>query len=494
MLFGLLAPAALGNQRHPFTDVPENTFPDGAVQFLWERGIMVGTSPTEFSPHANLTRAMMTTILYRVAGEPTTSFRNVFADVPDNRWYSVPITWAHDNDVANGVGNNRFAPSGNLTREQLAAMMYRYAVSQEWNVGVPSGVQAPANTSTWAREYVRWAFHHRFLLDGVPSGTATRGQTAYFVYRFIQYYGALLPQSGDIDQLTRDGATWSALSNRGFSRIEIQGAFEREVFRLSNVERANYGIAPLQWHEGLTVVSRDFSRDMYTRDFFSHTCPDGGTPWDRMAAAGITGWGWAGENLFAGPRTPRDAVNGWMNSPGHRANILAPGATHLGVGFYNFFWTQKFIAVDTSSPQPPQPPQPPPQQPEQPREPMNISNLRGQNFADVRHLLGTNPSNPNPGVYQFQDAGISVTVIDGKIIGMFITFGRPGISQTAFHFNGIDGTFTPAAVRASLGAPDQTIPSLNQPHPSYQYNFADSVLRVHFQNGSVSQLDYGIRF
>ena len=125
--------------------------------------------------------------------------------------------------------------------------------------------------------------------------------------------------------------------------------FEQEVLRLVNIERANHGVAPLQWHAEAAAVARAFSVDMHTRGFFSHTCPDGSTPWDRMRAAGIP-FGAAAENLASGQRTPQSVVNAWMNSAGHRANILNPALTHLGVGFHNYLWTQKFTDRPQSPP------------------------------------------------------------------------------------------------------------------------------------------------
>jgi uncharacterized repeat protein (TIGR02543 family) len=119
-------------------------------------------------------------------------------------------------------------------------------------------------------------------------------------------------------------------------------AFEREVLRLVNIERANHGLNPLQWDYALAAIARAHSIDMVHRGFFSHNCLGGLSPFDRMRSAGIS-YRSAAENLAAGQRTPKEVVDGWMNSPGHRANILNPNLTHLGVGFYNYHWTKKFI-------------------------------------------------------------------------------------------------------------------------------------------------------
>jgi len=117
------------------------------------------------------------------------------------------------------------------------------------------------------------------------------------------------------------------------------------VLALVNIERANYGLRPLEWHDVLATTARNHSMDMAHRDFTGHDCPDGFSPWDRLVAAGIYFhmFHTAAENIAWGYRTPQAVVDAWMDSPTHRASILLAGLTHLGVGFYDFFWTQKFV-------------------------------------------------------------------------------------------------------------------------------------------------------
>ena len=125
--------------------------------------------------------------------------------------------------------------------------------------------------------------------------------------------------------------------------------FEIEVFNLTNIERVNNGLAPFEWHIGLAFVARGHSEDMAANNFMSHTGTDGSSPFERMTRAGIS-YSSAAENVAAGYSTPEAVVAGWMNSAGHRGNILNPNLTHLGVGyaynsgsFYRHYWTQAFI-------------------------------------------------------------------------------------------------------------------------------------------------------
>ena len=124
-------------------------------------------------------------------------------------------------------------------------------------------------------------------------------------------------------------------------------SYELEVLDLVNAERAKNGLSKLSWSDELASVARAHSNDMLNRNFFSHTNPDGQSPFDRMRAAGIK-YSSAGENIAAGQKTPQEVVKAWMNSEGHRANILNASFTKLGVGYvvgngaYNTYWTQNF--------------------------------------------------------------------------------------------------------------------------------------------------------
>jgi len=120
--------------------------------------------------------------------------------------------------------------------------------------------------------------------------------------------------------------------------------YEREVVELTNNERTNNGLAPLQIDEELSVVAREKSDDMSARNYFDHNSPTYGSPFDMMRSYGIS-YKAAGENIAKGQRTPEEVVNAWMNSPGHRENILNGNFTHIGVGFVEQgnHWTQMFI-------------------------------------------------------------------------------------------------------------------------------------------------------
>ncbi|MFF8637027.1 CAP domain-containing protein [Streptomyces pilosus] len=143
------------------------------------------------------------------------------------------------------------------------------------------------------------------------------------------------------------GTYWTALWAAPLTPDGLARTTE-DVVDLTNRARARAGLPPLTGDARLTEAAQAHSADMVARDFYSHTAPDGSGPLDRATAAGAARRT-VGENIACGQRSPAEVVEGWLNSPGHRANILAPGFTHIGVGFAGggragTYWTQLFGA------------------------------------------------------------------------------------------------------------------------------------------------------
>ncbi|WP_445614045.1 CAP domain-containing protein [Geobacillus sp. YF-1] len=138
--------------------------------------------------------------------------------------------------------------------------------------------------------------------------------------------------------------TPAAAPKTGTQKTTGLNAYEQQVVELTNKERAKYGLPPLQVDLALSKVAREKSRDMAVNNYFSHNSPTYGSPFEMMKKFGIS-YTAAGENIAKGQRTPQEVVNAWMNSEGHRANILNKNFTHIGVGFEEngYIWTQQFI-------------------------------------------------------------------------------------------------------------------------------------------------------
>jgi len=189
-------PAPPGPVGYRFTDVSSGNWFHGAVMFIYEQGLMLGTSDTEFSPDATLSRAMVATILHRLEGTPASIANHGFGDVATGTWYANAVAWAFENGIVQGVATDAFAPHAPITREQLAAMLHRYADFAGLNTDVSAGANLDRFAdshlvSDWATDSKLWA-NYNGLITGVtsttlePQGSATRAQCATILMRFIQ--------------------------------------------------------------------------------------------------------------------------------------------------------------------------------------------------------------------------------------------------------------------------------------------------------------------
>lgn len=181
------------NGKLPFTDVRESDWFYEDVAFAYENGLFAGTSDTTFSPNASMTRAMLVTVLYRLEGEPSVRGRSGFSDVTFNSYYEDAVTWAADNGIVNGTSTTTFSPNANVTREQMAAILYRYAQHKKYNTAASSGLNGftdHASVSGYAAASLEWAVAEK-LVNGsagklMPTGNATRAQVAAILHRFVE--------------------------------------------------------------------------------------------------------------------------------------------------------------------------------------------------------------------------------------------------------------------------------------------------------------------
>lgn len=181
------------NGKLPFTDVRESDWFYGDVAFAYENGLFAGTSDTTFSPNASMTRAMLVTVLYRLEGQPAVNGRSGFSDVQYNGYYEDAVTWAADNGIVNGTSTTTFSPNANVTREQMAAILYRYAQYKKYNTAASSsltGFNDYATVSSYAVTSLQWSVAEK-LVNGsagklMPTGNATRAQVAAILHRFVE--------------------------------------------------------------------------------------------------------------------------------------------------------------------------------------------------------------------------------------------------------------------------------------------------------------------
>lgn len=179
-----------------FSDVKTDDWFCSAVNYVVGKKLFNGVSDNEFAPNDSLTRAMLVTILYRLDGEPETEIGEGFADVESGAYYEKAVAWAKANGIVNGITDSEFAPNNNITREQIASIIYRYAKYKGYDVSVGEDTNIlsyeDANKiSDWAVAAIQWACGAG-LINGrtestiVPDGTATRAEAAAIMQRFSE--------------------------------------------------------------------------------------------------------------------------------------------------------------------------------------------------------------------------------------------------------------------------------------------------------------------
>ena len=269
--------------------------------------------------------------------------------------------------VVGGVGNNMFAPNNPITREQAAVMMSRLAEALGRPLaGQSLGFVDSPSISSWARESIG-QMQAAGIMGGVgnnlfaPRSPYTREQSIVSKLRLFRLLsGDDVPGQGPVATPTPPPASIT-IPNRALTQEELnawileyhaQGgvnAFELEVLELVNIERANHGLQPLNLSPTLMMAARFKAQSMHDIGYFSHTSPVYGHFANisrELFNYPVVGMG---ENIASGQRTPQAVMTAWMNSEGHRNNILSPGRTEMGVGFYNNYWVQKFGDANTAA-------------------------------------------------------------------------------------------------------------------------------------------------
>jgi len=183
----------------PFTDVQRRDWFHDAVAFVFDHGIINGTTATTFEPTGPLSRAMMVTVLYRMAGTPGVTGQPAFTDVPPDEWFSDAVVWAYAQGIVQGVTAEIFAPVALITRQEVAVILHRYAQAMGEDVTVPEDLQLAQFTdrdtvSDWAWEAMRWSVYNGLVGGSTPTtinplGTAVRAECAMILMRYIQRFG-----------------------------------------------------------------------------------------------------------------------------------------------------------------------------------------------------------------------------------------------------------------------------------------------------------------
>lgn len=376
------------NSYAKFDDVSLNHWAYSSIQKMEEKELINGFPDGSFRPNNSVSRAEYAKMLTTVFGftvRTAEEYSNVLQYVPDSNpdsWYYPYICAALPCMFAKQTG---FNPDGEMTREDAAhslSVLYGYIeplgdtiTASNVSSNVLTKFSDSAQITDGKKDSVALAVQNG-LMQGKdngkfdPKGPLTRAEICVLFMRAMDMKG--LPPQNVLEHLQGSGykivyeptaielpeppngeiaVTPDTLSSPSVKPEEGNvsssiAAIEKKVWELTNQARTEAGIAALQYDEKMADVARAHSADMDARGFFEHNNPDEKTPFDRMKAAGFR-YSYAAENIAWNQRTPEAVMQSWMNSPGHRANILNENLTHIGIGLHiaengSYYWTQNF--------------------------------------------------------------------------------------------------------------------------------------------------------
>ncbi|WP_425609164.1 S-layer homology domain-containing protein [Ureibacillus aquaedulcis] len=267
-----------------------------------------------------MTREQAAIILTKVLKIDASGYtKQVFSDVDSTSPYFREINALYERGIIRGYQDQTFKPGNSLTRAEMASILVN-----AFDIRISSSITYPfkdIGASSWSRSYIQALYDARVTTGTSkttfsPNEPVKRDQMASFVVRAEAYNQAPAAEND----------------------------FAEQVVEYTNIERAKNGLQPLEIYQPVMNSAQIKSDDMSKNSYFSHNSPTYGTPFELMTSLGIS-YRAAGENIAKGQRTAQEVVEAWMNSEGHRANILNANFTHIGVGYAQDgnYWTQQFI-------------------------------------------------------------------------------------------------------------------------------------------------------
>ena len=193
LALALLLAGTVYAEQLPFVDVPSDSWFAPSVEYVYHNGLMNGVGEDTFQPNSSMSRGMIVTVLHRLEGKPAASAAAPFSDVAASAYYSDAVAWSYENGIVKGTSDTAFSPNGNVTREQLVTIFFRYAAAKEYDVSARAALSEFSDVEavhSYALDAVRWAVAEG-IISGVnrntlaPGGEATRAQFATIVQRFV---------------------------------------------------------------------------------------------------------------------------------------------------------------------------------------------------------------------------------------------------------------------------------------------------------------------
>lgn len=286
-----------------FRDVSDTAWYADAVTYVQEQGIMTGTSETTFAPQGNMTRAMLVTVLYRVAGTPAISSETDFSDVAANAYYHDAVAWASANGIVNGYSSDRFAPNDAVSRAQIATILWRYAGSPAAEAGQDFADES--SIPVYAASAVDWARDNGVVSgkDGNrfdPQGNATRAEVAAIFHRYLTR-----EQNGQQPDTGKQGkalvAYFSGSGNTERVAKTIADTLGADLFEITPV--TPYTSADLNWSVADSRVNWEHDNEALRDVALTQTTPANWAEYDTVFIGYPIWWGiaaWPVNNFVKG--------------------------------------------------------------------------------------------------------------------------------------------------------------------------------------------------
>ncbi len=322
-----------------FKDVPSSHWAFQSITKLTNAHIINGYSDNSYKPETHVTRAQAAKILALSIKAPlTSSFKPSFTDVAPSHWAYKEIAALTEKGIFSNA--SKFNPNNPLTRAEMSKILtkgYQIIVDNNHEVTFkdvsPAGWDHPFIT-TLAEVEISTGYSPLYYK---PTMHVTRAQMAVFLDRAIAF-----------DQKRNTGVIQYDAINKNYtdSSHSVDSETAKQTTRLVNLERAKVGLLALAIDDQLSKIATIKAEDMNKNDYFAHKSPTYGDPWDLAIHFGYS-YRSFGENIAYGQQTPEEVVKAWMNSPGHKANILSKSYTNIGAGIAKnaqgrLYWVHMF--------------------------------------------------------------------------------------------------------------------------------------------------------
>lgn len=342
--FMVYSPSTLAAKN--FTDLGSSKSHAVAVQHLNKLNAFDYKTGTKLNGEAGVTRAEASAVLHAMYSKDfkvTRKYSNSFKDVSSKTANFKAIAWSYEVGIFDGDNNGKFSPNDKLTRAQMSKILVNAFGLKTDKVVKFNDVKA----NNWAYSYVTALASNGITVGNgkgsyLPNDNVTLNQLSSFIYRIIQKDKVTVAPKPTpppvVEKPTPKPPVVEVVppteEEYPQDKVWTVEEMEAEVVRLTNIERVNAGLTPLKIDTRLMLTAREKSDDLGVNEYFSHHSPTYGDVKSHAQKNGVTARA-IGENLVGNAHTPENAVQRWMNSPGHRANMLRPEFTHIGVGAWS---------------------------------------------------------------------------------------------------------------------------------------------------------------